>query len=282
VTPPLRQQHKTGWAEPEENTNIVEEHVMDIFKKNMQEDSVEDIGAIVDFEEDEDESDPEACDIVNSLNHVINIQISQAGLVNESNRDQTYQKVEHKQQTNVYNDVNTSDKKDKTNISNKSISNTHMYENDHDRYGYENVKQYSEEENEYEEIHFENNTPSKLLNTEDNYINLSLLSNLNLSKNEPEYSVEQFYQSGNVLTKNKVSKDIQTGRRRWSTCGEDNSQPLQIEQRRWSLKNTPTIKSILKRNKQTDKNIQSVNFRANGNFFRMKSINSSKTVFKQK
>jgi len=267
---------------------------------------------------------------VNSLNQAINIQISQAGLDNESNKaldttdkddnvhklneieenminglniddirhktdpncenskkEQTYQKLEHNQQTNVYNDVNTSDKRDKTNISNKSILNTteestHMYENESDRYGYENVKQYSEEENEYEEIHFENNTPSKLLNTEDNYINLSLLSNLNLSKNEPEYSVEQFYQSGNVLTKKKVSKDIQTGRRRWSTCGEDNSQPSQIEQRRWSLKNTPTIKSILKRNKQTDKNIQSVNFRANGKSSRMKSINLSKTVFKQK
>merc|ERR1711892_1537786 len=67
-------------------TNIVEEHVMDIFKKSMREDSVEDIGAIVDFEEEEDDSDPETCDLVNSLNQAINIQTSQAGLDNESNK----------------------------------------------------------------------------------------------------------------------------------------------------------------------------------------------------
>ena len=36
-------------------------------------DSVENIGAIVDFEEEEDDSDLEANELANSLNHIINI-----------------------------------------------------------------------------------------------------------------------------------------------------------------------------------------------------------------
>ena len=36
-------------------------------------DSVENIGAIVDFEEEEDDSELEANELANSLNHVINI-----------------------------------------------------------------------------------------------------------------------------------------------------------------------------------------------------------------
>ena len=44
------------------------------------EDSVESIGAIVDFEEDENESDPETNALVNSINNIINLSIDPEAL----------------------------------------------------------------------------------------------------------------------------------------------------------------------------------------------------------
>merc|ERR1712243_30331 len=53
--------------------NNILKKIMESRPRCRLEDSVENIGAIVDFEEDKDESDPDTSDLVNSINNFINL-----------------------------------------------------------------------------------------------------------------------------------------------------------------------------------------------------------------
>eukprot|EP00092_Neocalanus_flemingeri_P027848 GFUD01030231.1.p1 GENE.GFUD01030231.1~~GFUD01030231.1.p1 ORF type:complete len:412 (+),score=134.01 GFUD01030231.1:100-1236(+) len=289
-------------------------------------DSVENIGVIVDFEEEEEDSEPESNELVNILNRAINLgqtkvyetvtmeepketelakseietkmlechsfdekeeilkikeiihdaddQDSQKNLLKEKRcskyeNDPRINSDKRNSFTNVYDTLNreanhTVKKKDNPNTiytigSHRSKEYHHLYENETERNAYENVTQYLQEENEYEEINFAKNPSNKMLKIEDdNYINVCAKS----IPNESADSGEKSCQTTNTLKYRSGRKEKNNESRRWSISQEHHSQPLQKEHKRWSLKNDPTIKSILKQNNQKQKRIQSVNFRA--------------------
>ena len=145
-------------------------------------------------------------------------------------------------------------------VSNNAES-KHLYENESEGNGYENVNQCDKEDNLYEEIDFHHISSSISLETDDNYINVRAAS-------QSSGSEEKHCQTVNILDENPSGIEMRAGRRRWSSTQEEDYQPAKQGQGRWSLKGSQAIRSILKQNNQKGKNVQNVNCRAKGNIER--------------
>jgi len=233
------------------------------------EDSIENIGAIVEFEDEEDESDPETNALVSSINEIINLNIDFKELSDENfghknlkgtnassnNNDIDYEisidqtkKCESKffleNDSNIYENIPTPNIED---ISAREGTKKNDEDIGSDCYGYENVQQSPNAENEYEEINFDTHT----IKTKNNYVEFASLPKKRYLE-KPK----------NIFDGIVIGKDVKAQRRRWSLAVEEDDQPQTSRPRAWSLKNGQTIKSILKQNKQTEKNAQSVNFRS--------------------
>ena len=264
------------------------------------EDSVENIGAIVDFEEDQGESDPDTNDLVNSINNFINL--------NTDPEELCLPKLAHSNSKTITPNVgydNLHDNivefnKDKLD-SLKSFGNQCQNElfNDLIQYSIEtkgdepketqdsfycNIHTSDKEATKDIPVSGENNKSDKdfvkpdcygfyenvqqSLNEENEYeeINFDNTMLFKMKDNYVDFSLIPHKDGKNILDGIGLRKEAQVSRRRWSMTTEDVSKTQKTGARRWSLKNGITIKPILKQqNTPKDKNLQSVNFRQKGN-----------------
>jgi len=203
------------------------------------EESVEDIGAIVDFDEDEEESEPDADELIYELNHVINISSEDAdedGLLLKE-KESTYsdegakdiEKNNHKSNENektvgkeietIYetlydtfqaNGVTNNDLAKDDRVLPTSIEDCINKDNENNNIGiYENyLASRIDDENLYEEV-----IPDQSL---DNYINFCAISNNNDNASQCLSAEEKLRRMTSLL---KQSNTYDFPRKRWSIPG---------------------------------------------------------------